>query len=115
MDIDIKTNMSLKDLCDYSKKQALKVNHEYQRGLAWSEYQKQMFIDSLLRGYSAPAFYFHVKETKLPNGHINQDIEIIDGQQRVNAITAFFDGGFPLLNPQSAKGLRFPNLVKEKP
>ena len=115
MDIDIKTNMTLKDLCDYSKKQAIKVNHEYQRGLAWSNYQKQMFIDSLLRGYSAPAFYFHVKKTELPNGHINQDIEIIDGQQRVNAITAFFDNGFSLLDPQSEKGLRFPNFVKDKP
>ncbi|MGQ4808654.1 hypothetical protein NKDENANG_02042 [Candidatus Entotheonellaceae bacterium PAL068K] len=113
MDIKIKTDMTLQELCELKENGMLKVNHEYQRGERWTPNQKQMFIDSLLRGYSAPAFYFH-KTERHGGGITNTYFEIIDGQQRTNAIAGYFEGGFPLLDPNADKGFRFPNFVKRK-
>ena len=110
----IDTDISLKDIYNMSGRNVLMVNREYQRGETWTKLQKQMFIDSLLRGYHAPAFYFHYKTT-IFNDLQNNIIEIIDGQQRVAAICAFLDDGFALLEPNDDRGFRFPNFVKGRP
>lgn len=114
MEITIKTDITLNAIYSMFGKNVLIVNSEYQRGEAWNLQQSQMFIDSLLRGYNAPAFYFHYKQTNF--GELqNNIVEIIDGQQRVNAISAFLDDGFALLDPNDNKGFRFPNFVKGLP
>ncbi|MGC6536642.1 MAG: GmrSD restriction endonuclease domain-containing protein [Candidatus Puniceispirillaceae bacterium] len=114
MEITIRTDITLRDIHGMYGKKVLIVNSEYQRGEAWRIQQKQMFIDSLLRGYHAPAFYFHYKQTVF--GELqNNFIEIIDGQQRVNAISGFLDDGFVLLDPNDDRGFRFPNFVKGLP
>ena len=61
MGVDIETEWTVGDLIDCQRNNILQVNHEYQRGLRWTDMQKQMFIDSIFRGYSIPAFYFHKK------------------------------------------------------
>ena len=44
------------------------------------------------------------------------DLEIIDGQQRINAIHAFREGGFPLFDPVMDEAqARFPIFLKERP
>ena len=58
MEIDIKTDKPVSELISAKKESSLRVNHEYQRGARWTEFQKQMFIDSIMRAYSIPAFYF---------------------------------------------------------
>ena len=115
MNININNETTLEEVVNDRLQGVLKANPEYQRGLVWSLYQKQMFIDSLFRGYSAPAFYFHEKEVPRRNNRVNTHTEIIDGQQRVEAITEFFEGGFALLDPKTEKSLKFPNFVKDKP
>lgn len=114
MEINITQDMTLRRMSEFKKEDHLRINHEYQRGEAWNEFQQQMFIDSLLRGYHAPAFYFHIK-SNLMDRFGGEFIEIIDGQQRVNAICKFMDDGFPLLDPSDEKGFRFPNFVKDMP
>lgn len=103
-------NWTVKNLIAYEKESTLRVNHEYQRALRWSISQKQMFIDSIFRGYSIPAFYFH--KTTVSSGNVFYDI--VDGQQRIDAIKSFSEGAFELLDPAKT-GFKFPNFMKDDP
>lgn len=95
--------------------QMLSPNPEYQRGAVWTPAQKKKLIDSVLRGYPIPLIYFH---------HIRQVVgkltserfEVIDGQQRINALSEFREGAFKLFHPeQDAKEARFPEFIKRQP
>ena len=109
---DIATS-TVNQLCEQKKAELLRADPEYQRGAVWSRVQKQMFVDSLMRGYSIPAFYFHIREIQV-DGMVSPNVHkyIIDGQQRINAITEYIENSFPLLDPKE-DGFRFPNFVKE--
>ena len=116
MEIDINSEMTLEEIFELHKENLLRANSEYQRGLTWSPLQQQMFIDSLLRGYKAPAFYFHDRKLKIKyKNQTSVNMDIIDGQQRVNAICKFIDNGFSLLDPKDDKSFRFPNFVRNTP
>lgn len=112
MKIDVDTNQTVGNLIDYKQNDILRVNHEYQRGLRWTSLQKQMFIDSIFRGYRIPTFYFHKKE-RTAGSITNTYYDIVDGQQRIDAIYSYSEGAFPLLDPTSKTGFRFPNFVKK--
>ena len=113
MEITVNLDTKIKKIHELQKKAILKANPEYQRSLVWSPHQKKMFIDSLLRGYSAPAFYFHKIKVHVSGDEYNTTIDIIDGQQRVNAIVEYIEGGFALLDPKDKNSFRFPNFVKD--
>lgn len=55
---------------------------EWQRGEVWDEARKRALIDSVLRGWKLPKFYF----VKLNE----EDYEVVDGQQRLTAVYEFF-------------------------
>ena len=63
----------------------------YQRGKVWTLYQKQLLIDSLIRGIDSPKIYFDVK----PDGEEDK-YEVVDGQQRISTIIEFLEGEFKL-------------------
>ena len=69
----------------------LPVNPEYQRGAVWKEPQMRMLIDSMLREYYIPLIYLH-RATRKAGEFQSDRYEIIDGQQRINAIRSFVDG-----------------------
>lgn len=98
-------------LIDLKRENILRVNHEYQRGLSWTGLQKLMFIDSIFRGYSIPAFYFHIIQPSA-GGITNTFYDIVDGQQRIDSIYDYFEGAFSLLDPSADTDFRFPNFVK---
>ena len=114
MEIRVESEWTVGDLIDFERKQILRVNHEYQRGLRWTEMQKCMFIDSIFRGYSIPAFYLHKKQTSAGPFQTTH-LDIVDGQQRINAIYSYSEGAFSLLDPSEDSGFRFPNFVKDIP
>ena len=114
MEIKVESEWTVGDLIERQRKNFLRVNHEYQRGLRWTDIQKRMFIDSVFRGYSIPAFYFHKHETSVGSDR-NTYYDIVDGQQRVNAIYDYSESAFPLLDPSNDSGFRFPNFVKGDP
>lgn len=62
-----------------------------QRELVWSKSQNQMLIDSLLRDYDLPKFYF--RDVESDERYL---YHVIDGQQRLNAIFSFVNGKFEL-------------------
>lgn len=61
---------------------------EWQRGEVWDQPRKQVLIDSILRGWRLPKFYFVQLD--------NDDFEVVDGQQRLTAIYEFFANELPL-------------------
>ena len=63
---------------------------DWQRGKVWQRPKKQALIDSILKKWKIPKFYF-VKTSSDPN-----EYEVVDGQQRLLAIFDFFDNELPL-------------------
>ena len=107
--------MKISDLLDLKKKGMLIVNAEYQRGAVWNRTQQKKLIDSVLRGYQLPMIYLHFKEHEAA-GMKRQGYEVIDGQQRINALYDFWQGAFKLFDPvQDDETARFPQFIKERP
>jgi uncharacterized protein with ParB-like and HNH nuclease domain len=77
--------------------------------------QKKKLIDSVLRGYPIPLIYLqHIRQAagKL----VSERYEVIDGQQRINALSDFFEGAFKLFDPdKDAAEARFPDFIKRQP
>lgn len=112
----MKTNLdkkSIAQLTDLFRNKMLAPNSEYQRGAVWSLTQKKKLIDSVLRGYQLPLIYLHhiVREIA---GHRREDFEIIDGQQRINALYEFAEGAFSLFDPiKDDSKAKFPSFIKQ--
>lgn len=93
----------------------LTVNPEYQRGAVWSTPQKRRLIDSVFRGYPIPLIYLHHIKKSVA-GRQRDDLEVIDGQQRIEALYAFREGAFKLYDPiADEREARFPNFLKNQP
>lgn len=67
---------------------------EWQREEVWDVGTKQQLIDSILRGWRLPKFYF------LKNG---ETFEVVDGQQRLTAVYEFFANELPISDESSVK------------
>lgn len=65
------------------------VNRQYQRKLIWTIEEKQSFIDSIIQGF--PIQIILLAE---PAGRKDGALEIIDGMQRMNAITSFISNEY---------------------
>src|SRR4051812_17405289 len=67
---------------------------EWQREKVWDAKKQQRLIDSILRGWRLPKFYL------VRNG---EAFEVVDGQQRLNAIYDFFENELPLSAESAAE------------
>jgi len=65
------------------------VNRQYQRKLVWTVQQKEKLIESIAKGYPIPLIL--LTEVRRAGDVM---YEIIDGLQRLDAITSFIEGGF---------------------
>ncbi len=70
-------------------REVLNLRPEYQRRLRWSPKKKSLLIESLLLNIPIPPVYFF--ENDLAR------YEVMDGQQRLNAIHEFFENDFALV------------------
>lgn len=76
----------LRDLV--AKGDVLNLRPEYQRRLRWSNSQKSRLIESLLLNIPVPpVFFYETDEARY---------EVMDGQQRINAIKEYFEGDYAL-------------------
>jgi len=71
-----------------AKGDAINIRPEYQRRLRWSRQQKSRLIESLLLNVPVPPVFFYENAAAR--------YEVMDGQQRLNAIQEFFSGDFAL-------------------
>lgn len=69
---------------------------DWQREEVWNTAKKQELIDSILRGWKLPKFYF------LRSDKEAEEFEVVDGQQRLVAIFEFFANQLAL-EPETAK------------
>jgi len=63
---------------------------DFQRRLVWSRNDKNLFIDTILRGYPFPEIYIADGDVDVDTGEGTQ--LLVDGQQRVNTIIQYFAG-----------------------
>jgi len=82
---------------------------DWQREEVWNKSKKQKLIDSILKGWKLPKFYF-VKVSDVP-----EEYEVVDGQQRLAAIFEFLDNELPLSDASAKKfgGLYYKDLKDE--
>lgn len=88
-------------------------NPDFQRPPVWSRPQKQLLIDTALRGYDIPKLYWRQTSSK-PDKY-----DVVDGQQRLRAIWEFFSGEYKLprdsdpVDGSSVAGLGYQDLPDE--
>lgn len=105
---------SVEELLQLKKYNMLYINPEYQRGAVWTLAQKKLLVDSLLRGYPLPLIYLHHISKQVGKAQ-RDDFEIIDGQQRINALYEYHEGNFPLFHPQTeSEEAQFPNFIQKQ-
>src|SRR5664279_5320141 len=68
---------------------------DWQRDQVWSLEKQKSLIDSILRGWKLPKFYFQ------KTGTSPETFDVVDGQQRLTAMWGFLDGDIEL-SPESA-------------
>lgn len=85
----IVTPKPVQSLFDMYLKEQIVVNRRYQRKLVWSLEEKEKFIDSLVNGYPIPLILTSKQKD-------SERLEILDGLQRLNAITSFLECEFSL-------------------
>ncbi len=108
-------DLKVRDVLALKVQQMLVVNPEYQRGVVWTMAQKKKLVDSVLRGYPIPLIYLH-RIRQAAGKLVAERYEVIDGQQRINALSDFHDGAFKLFDPLKDEAeARFPDFIKKQP
>ena len=74
----------------YGIRQRINTNPDFQRPAVWGLAQKQLLIDTILRDYDVPKLYWRKTGSK-PDTY-----DVVDGQQRLRTIWAFFNNEFKL-------------------
>ena len=105
------SELSIKALVDWRDTDFMRANPEYQRGEVWTLDQQKKLIDSVFRGYQLPIIYLH--KIKLESHGMVQDrVEIIDGQQRINALHRYCKGEFQLYDATDPRA-KFPEFLHD--
>jgi hypothetical protein len=74
----------------YGIRERIDTNPDYQRPAVWTRAQKQLLVDTILRGYDIPKLYWR-KVGSAPDRY-----DVVDGQQRLRAVWGFFAGEYGL-------------------
>lgn len=95
------------------KNRQLWINQEYQRGPTWTDRQRKLLIDSLLRSYPLPRFYARENVAEGLGG-VSKNYEVIDGQQRIDAMARYLDNEYELLDPHDRR-VALPHSIRDAP
>lgn len=105
-------NYSIVEILQMLERRELVVNHDYQRGSGiWPLGPSSYFIDTILEKFPFPKIYMY---EFLNREERNIRKEIVDGQQRVSAITRFVNNEFALGAESAFAGRRFRDLGREE-
>jgi hypothetical protein len=89
-------------------------NPEYQRGATWDIVQQKGLIDSVFRRYPIPPLFLFKKSFRGLDGGVSDKFEIVDGQQRLIALSHFRKDQFPLFQLTDPK-FKIPNSLRALP
>jgi 5-methylcytosine-specific restriction endonuclease McrA len=114
----LKTDITVKDICDgfvYNELEGkglfglsgkLTIQPEYQRNYIYAEEGKEAaVIDSILKGYPLGLIYF--------NKISNDNLEVLDGQQRITSIGRFVNEKFAIKDENGTEQ-NFSGMAKDK-
>jgi len=102
------------ELVEQFQKNALLINPEYQRGAVWTERQQGKFLDSIFREYPVPAVFIRAIEHQGLRG-THSTFELVDGQQRLRALSDFLSDKLRLPPLTGTDRLRLPASVAAEP
>ncbi|WIE62769.1 DUF262 domain-containing protein [Curtobacterium sp. MCLR17_032] len=109
-----KSDPQLETLMSRVRADELDLQPDFQRGEVWDSKRRQRLVDTVLRGWYVPAVHI----VRSPEG----EEEVLDGQQRLAAIRAFFDDKVRIdgtIEPQDPNikqlhGLKYSQLPEQK-
>lgn len=84
---------TISDILTWLKDKTLTLNSEFQRRSVWPPPAKAYLIDTILREYPIPKIYLRAKTDPSTQRSYR---EVVDGQQRIRAISEFANGKFAL-------------------
>ena len=107
----IVSNFSVAEYCSQLRSGSIIVNRDYQRSPSvWPSPAKSYLIDTMLEGYPLPKLTLFQRTD--PQSH--QVVkEIVDGQQRSEAICQYINGRYRLSPKSPNAGRRFSQLEEE--
>jgi hypothetical protein len=111
---DENSELTIERMTQSWSSQGIRANPEYQRGIAWTKHQRAMLVDSVLRGYPLPRFYFQKKSATDPFGNQSVVLEVIDGQQRLIALSNYRADHWALFDPKDPK-VHLPAAIRRLP
>jgi hypothetical protein len=98
----------IKDFLTWYQQDGLQLSPKFQRNSVWNTQAKSYLIDTILRGLAIPPIF--IKE------YIDRETkrtirEVIDGQQRLNAIIGFYQNDFKIIKTHNKE---FGNLTYQE-
>lgn len=106
--------MSVGDYCSALNEGAINVNQDYQRNSGlWSSTARSFFIESIILQYPIPKLFLYANIDLATRKTIK---EIVDGQQRSEALRLFYNGKIRLsskLETEDLRGMRYSQLSGE--
>src|SRR5712691_10754100 len=95
MSNNIPSNRRIGDLIDEAANQRLIVRPIFQRRQVWNNADKERFIDTILKGYPFPEIF--IAEGRREPKSTRREKLLVDGQQRLSTIIAYYEGSDELL------------------
>src|SRR5262245_17599459 len=106
--------MTIADFCASHERKEITINYDYQRNPdVWPDAARSFLIETILLGFPMPKLFIRQK-TDVRSKTTTK--EVVDGQQRTNAILEFFRGAFPLSRraaPKTAAHKRYAELDED--
>lgn len=105
------SNFTIAEYCQQMVQSQIVVNRDYQRsGKVWPPAARSYLIETILLGYPLPKLSLYLK-TDLRTRRTTK--EIVDGQQRSQAIYRFYEDEYAISTKGRFSGLKFSQLREE--
>lgn len=86
--------VQINDIREWHESGDLELSPKYQRNSVWNDKAKSYLIDTIIRGFPIPPIFMRQRIDVITRQTYR---EIIDGQQRLRAITEFINDEFKIL------------------
>lgn len=104
--------VQINDILQWYENEELELSPKYQRNSVWNEKAKSYLMDTIVRGLPIPPIFMRQSIDVATKKTYR---EIIDGQQRVRAITEFVDNVYPISKSHNEQygGLYYKDLDED--